>query len=69
VIPDHQPPINVVIIGTRAGGTLAWKLAPTGEPILLLERSDYRPRDDDWDTEESLRSLRLAAGASPASAP
>jgi choline dehydrogenase-like flavoprotein len=46
VIPDHRPPKNVVIIGTDAGGgTLAWKLAPTGEPILLLERSDYLTRD------------------------
>lgn len=36
---------DVVIIGTGAGGgTLAWKLAPTGKRILLLERGDYLPR-------------------------
>jgi choline dehydrogenase-like flavoprotein len=30
---------DVVIIGSGAGGgTLAWKLAPSGKRILLLER-------------------------------
>ena len=44
---------DVVIIGSGAGGgTLAWKLAPTGKRILLLERGDYLPRErDNWDTE------------------
>jgi choline dehydrogenase-like flavoprotein len=33
---DHY---DVVIIGSGAGGgTLAWKLAPSGKRILLLER-------------------------------
>ena len=43
---------DVVIIGTGAGGgTLAWKLAPTGKRILLLERGGYLPRErDNWDT-------------------
>ena len=47
---DHY---DVVIIGSgAAGGTLAWKLAPTGKRILLLERGDYLPRErDNWDTE------------------
>ena len=47
---DHY---DVVIIGSGAGGgTLAWKLAPTGKRILLLERGDYLPRErDNWDTE------------------
>ena len=42
---------DVIIIGTGAGGgTLAWKLAPTGKKILLLERGDYVPREKkNWD--------------------
>ena len=49
-VTDHY---DVVIIGSGAGGgTLAWKLAPTGKRILLLERGDYLPRErDNWDTE------------------
>ncbi len=41
---------DVIIIGTGAGGgTLAWKLAPTGKRILVLERGDYVPREkDNW---------------------
>lgn len=44
---------DVVIIGSGAGGgTLAWKLAPTGKRILLLERGDHLPRErDNWDTQ------------------
>jgi choline dehydrogenase-like flavoprotein len=47
--PDHY---DVVIIGTGAGGgTLAWKLAPSGKRILLLERGTYLPRErDNWET-------------------
>ena len=43
---------DVVIIGSGAGGgTLAWKLAPSGKRILLLERGDYLKREEDnWDT-------------------
>jgi choline dehydrogenase-like flavoprotein len=46
---DHY---DVVIIGSGAGGgTLAWKLAPTGKRILLLERGGYLPRErDNWET-------------------
>jgi hypothetical protein len=45
---------DVVIIGSGAGGgTLAWKLAPSGKRILLLERGGYLPRErDNWDTTE-----------------
>src|SRR5207248_3164744 len=33
---------DVIIIGTGAGGgTLAWKLAPTGKNILILERGGF----------------------------
>jgi choline dehydrogenase-like flavoprotein len=44
---------DVIIIGTGAGGgTLAWKLAPSGKRILLLERGDFVPREkDNWDPE------------------
>jgi choline dehydrogenase-like flavoprotein len=43
---------DFIIIGTGAGGgTLAWKLAPTGKRILLIERGDYVPREpDNWST-------------------
>jgi choline dehydrogenase-like flavoprotein len=37
---------DVIIIGTGArGGTLAWKLAPAGKKILLIERGDYVRRE------------------------
>jgi choline dehydrogenase-like flavoprotein len=41
---------DVIIIGTGAGGgTLAWRLASSGARILLLERGDYVPREqDNW---------------------
>ena len=44
---------DVVIIGSGAGGgTLAWKLAPSGLRVLLLERGGYLPRErDNWDTQ------------------
>jgi choline dehydrogenase-like flavoprotein len=43
---------DVIIIGTGAGGgTLAYKLAPSGKKILLLERGGYVPREKaNWDT-------------------
>jgi choline dehydrogenase-like flavoprotein len=46
---DHY---DVVIIGSGAGGgTLAWKLAPSGKRILLLERGPYLPKErDNWDS-------------------
>jgi choline dehydrogenase-like flavoprotein len=41
---------DVIIIGSGAGGgTLAYKLAPAGKRILLLERGPYVPREkDNW---------------------
>jgi choline dehydrogenase-like flavoprotein len=37
---------DVIIIGTGAGGgTLAFRLAPSGKRILILERGDYVPRE------------------------
>jgi len=43
---------DVIIIGTGAGGgTLAYKLAPSGKRILLLERGDFVPREkQNWDS-------------------
>jgi len=42
---------DVIIIGSGAGGgTLAYRLAPTGKKILILERGDYVPRErENWD--------------------
>ena len=41
---------GIIIIGTGpGGGTLAYKLAPSGKKILLLERGGYLPREkDNW---------------------
>jgi len=46
---DHY---DVIIIGSGAGGgTLAWRLAPSGKRILILERGDYVPREKaNWST-------------------
>ena len=43
---------DVIIIGTGAGGgTLAYRLAPSGKKIRLLERGDYVPREkQNWDS-------------------
>lgn len=39
---------DVIIIGTGpVCRTLAYKLAPSGEKILLLERGGYLPREKD----------------------
>src|SRR4051812_41507340 len=48
---DHY---DVIIIGTGAGGgTLAHRLAPSGNKILLLERGGYLPRElENWDSKE-----------------
>jgi choline dehydrogenase-like flavoprotein len=45
---------DVIIIGSGAGGgTLAYKLAPSGKRILLLERGDWLPRErENWDPVE-----------------
>lgn len=43
---------DVIIIGSGAGGgTLAYRLAPSGKRILIIERGDYVPREkDNWST-------------------
>lgn len=42
---------DAIIIGTGAGGgTLAYKLAPSGKKILILERGPFLPREkENWD--------------------
>jgi choline dehydrogenase-like flavoprotein len=43
---------DVIIIGTGAGGgTLAYRLAPSGKKVLLIERGDFVPREkQNWDS-------------------
>ena len=43
---------DIIIIGTGpGGGTLAYKLAPSGKKILLLERGGYLPREkENWNS-------------------
>ncbi len=51
---------DVIIIGSGAGGgTLAWKLAPTGKKILLIERGDYVRREkENWSTLATVKQAR-----------
>jgi choline dehydrogenase-like flavoprotein len=51
---------DVIIIGTGAGGgTLAYKLAPSGKKILLLERGEFLPREKtNWDTVQVFQKER-----------
>jgi choline dehydrogenase-like flavoprotein len=50
-MPAHNH-YDVIIIGTGAGGgTLAYRMAPSGKKILLLERGDFVPREkQNWDS-------------------
>src|SRR5690242_5078542 len=59
VIMTSNNHYDVIIIGSGAGGgTLAYKLAPSGKKILILERGDYVPREkDNWST----RAVNLEA--------
>jgi choline dehydrogenase-like flavoprotein len=43
---------DVIIIGSGAGGgTLAYKLAPSGKRVLIIERGSYVPREkENWDS-------------------
>jgi len=54
---------DVIVIGTGAGGgTLAWKLAPTGRRILLLERGDFVPRErENWEAQAAVSDARYHA--------
>jgi len=55
---------DVIIIGTGAGGgTLAWRLAPSGMRVLLLERGGYLPREpENWDSREVFINGRYLSG-------
>ena len=45
IIDDHY--YDVIIVGTGAGGgTLAYKLASTGKKILILDRGDFMPLEE-----------------------
>src|SRR5262249_32250225 len=54
---DHY---DVIIIGSGAGGgTLAYRLAPTGLRVLILERGDYIRREvENWDSREVITKAR-----------
>ena len=56
-ITEHY---DLIIIGTGAGGgTLAYRLAPTGKKILVLERGDFLPREkENWDALEVYQKER-----------
>ena len=45
---------DIIIIGTGCGGsTMAYKLAPTGKRILILERGGFIPKEkQNWDAHE-----------------
>ncbi len=51
-MPDAR--YDVIIIGSGAGGgTLAYRLAPSGKSVLIIERGDYLPREkENWDPVE-----------------
>jgi len=52
-VSDEQS-YDLIIIGTGAGGgTLAYKLAPTGKKILILEQGTYLPKEKaNWSATE-----------------
>src|SRR5689334_10316013 len=51
---------DVIIIGSGAGGgTLAYRLAPSGLRVLILERGDYIKREiENWDSREVITRAR-----------
>jgi choline dehydrogenase-like flavoprotein len=51
---------DVIVIGTGAGGgTLAYRLAPSGKRILILERGSFLPREkDNWSAREVYQNER-----------
>ncbi len=54
---------DVIIIGSGAGGgTLAYRLAPSGKKILILERGDWLPREArNWDVDDVFRQNRYVS--------
>ncbi len=51
---------DIIIIGTGSGGsTIAYKLAPTGKKILILERGGFIPKEkENWDPREVVTNGR-----------
>jgi len=51
---------DIIIIGTGSGGsTIAYKLAPTGKKILILERGGFIPKEkENWDPHEVVTNGR-----------
>ena len=54
---------DVIIIGSGAGGgTLAYRLAPSGKRILIIERGGYLPRErENWSTDAVFAENRYKA--------
>ena len=61
IIDDQH--YDLIIVGTGAGGgTLAYKLAPTGKKILILERGSFLPKENEnWSASEVFRKQRYQA--------
>ncbi len=61
IIEDQH--YDLIIVGTGAGGgTLAYKLAPTGKKILILERGSFLPKENEnWSASEVFRKQRYQA--------
>ena len=59
----NHPHYDVIIIGTGAGGgTLLYKLAPSGKRILVLERGDFVPREkDNWNSRAAVMQEKYHA--------
>lgn len=55
---------DIIIIGTGSGGsTMAYKLAPTGKKILILERGGFIPKEkENWDPHEVVTKGRYRPG-------
>ena len=51
---------DIIIIGTGSGGsTMAYKLAPSGKKILILERGGFIPKEkENWDAKEVVNKGR-----------
>jgi len=51
---------DIIIVGTGSGGsTMAYKLAPTGKRILILERGGFIPKEkQNWDPHEVVTAGR-----------
>jgi choline dehydrogenase-like flavoprotein len=57
---SHENHYDVIIIGTGAGGgTLAYRLAPSGKRVLLIERGDFVPREkENWSSLAVIKNAR-----------